>query len=117
MLFTRPHITDSIRINYNQYSLFQVLSRDFSKELTEYGVEYHVLHEEMSSPRPETKKIKQLETSNKALSAQNKALAEQIQVILIFGCLQKRKYFCNYILLSVHITKINKNISSDIGLL
>lgn len=46
----------------------------------EYGVEYNVLQEEMSTPRPQTRKIKQLEDANKTLIAQNKALQEQLEV-------------------------------------
>lgn len=53
---------------------------DISKQLHEYGVEYHVLQEEMSTPRPETKKIKQLEAANKTLNIQNRALTEQLEV-------------------------------------
>jgi len=48
----------------------------------EYGVEYHVLQEELSSPNPEIKKIKHLEEMNKALMQQNKILHEQLEVNL-----------------------------------
>jgi len=48
----------------------------------EYGVEYHVLQEELSSPNPETKKIKYLEEMNKTLMQQNKILHEQLEVNL-----------------------------------
>lgn len=48
----------------------------------EYGVEYHVLQEELSSPNPEIKKIKYLEEMNKALMQQNKILHEQLEVNL-----------------------------------
>ncbi|XP_073990153.1 PTB_TBC1D1_like and TBC domain-containing protein plx isoform X3 [Rhodnius prolixus] len=50
--------------------LREVLSINITKELNEYGVEYHVLQEEMSSPRPETKRIKELEVTNLALTQQ-----------------------------------------------
>lgn len=46
----------------------------------EYGVEYHVLQEELSSPSPEIKKIKYLEEMNKTLMEQNKILHEQLEV-------------------------------------
>lgn len=58
----------------------QVFCTDISKQLHEYGVEYHVLQEEMSTPRPETKKLKQLEASNKTLTIQNRALTEQLEI-------------------------------------
>lgn len=48
----------------------------------EYGVEYHVLQEELSSPSPEIKKIKYLEEMNKTLMEQNKILHEQLEVNL-----------------------------------
>lgn len=48
----------------------------------EYGVEYHVLQEELSSPSPEIKKIKHLEEMNKSLMQQNKILHEQLEVNL-----------------------------------
>lgn len=47
----------------------------------EYGVEYHVLQEELSSPNPEIKKIKQIEEMNKTLMQQNKILHEQLEVL------------------------------------
>lgn len=43
---------------------------DVTKQLHEYEVEYHVLQEEMSSPRPETEKIRQLNQENKQLQEQ-----------------------------------------------
>lgn len=46
----------------------------------EYGVEYHVLQEELSTPNPEIKKIKHLEELNKTLMQQNKILHEQLEV-------------------------------------
>lgn len=60
----------------------QVFNTDVSKKLLEYGVEYNVLQEEMSTPRPELRKIKQLEEDNKRLLAHNKALQEQLEVII-----------------------------------
>lgn len=47
----------------------------------EYGVEYHVLQEELSSPKPEIKKMKQIEEMNKTLMQQNKILHEQLEVL------------------------------------
>jgi len=47
----------------------------------EYGVEYHVLQEELSSPSPEIRKMKHLEEMNKTLMQQNKILHEQLDVI------------------------------------
>ncbi|XP_022178410.1 TBC1 domain family member 4 isoform X2 [Myzus persicae] len=58
----------------------QVFTTDLSKQLMEYGVEYHVLQEELSSPNPETKKIKHLEEMNKSLMQQNKILHEQLEI-------------------------------------
>ncbi|XP_050423211.1 TBC1 domain family member 1 isoform X2 [Adelges cooleyi] len=58
----------------------QVFTIDISKQLMEYGVEYHVLHEELSTPSPEIKKIKHLEEMNKALMQQNKILHEQLEI-------------------------------------
>eukprot|EP00102_Acyrthosiphon_pisum_P011589 XP_008180366.1 PREDICTED: TBC1 domain family member 1 isoform X2 [Acyrthosiphon pisum] len=58
----------------------QVFTTDLSKQLMEYGVEYHVLQEELSSPNPEIKKIKNLEETNKALMQQNKILHEQLEI-------------------------------------
>lgn len=43
---------------------------DVAKQLHEYEVEYHVLQEEMSSPRPEAEKIRQLTEENKRLQEQ-----------------------------------------------
>lgn len=58
----------------------QVFTTDLSKQLMEYGVEYHVLQEELSSPSPELKKIKHLEEMNKTLMQQNKILHEQLEI-------------------------------------
>ncbi|VVC40143.1 Tensin/EPS8 phosphotyrosine-binding domain,Rab-GTPase-TBC domain,Domain of unknown function DUF3350,PH [Cinara cedri] len=58
----------------------QVFTTDISKQLMEYGVEYHVLQEELSTPSPELKKIKHLEEINKALTQQNKILHEQLEI-------------------------------------
>lgn len=55
---------------------------DITKELTEYGVEYHVLQEEILAPRPETKRIKELEAQNELLNQQVTALNQQLQVSL-----------------------------------
>ncbi|KAK9507288.1 hypothetical protein O3M35_007179 [Rhynocoris fuscipes] len=56
--------------NFMDKLLKEVISTNITKELNEYGVEYHVLQEEMSSPRPETKRIKELEATNLALTQQ-----------------------------------------------
>lgn len=48
----------------------KVFNMDVTKQLHEYEVEYHVLQEEMSSPRPETEKIRQLNQENKQLQEQ-----------------------------------------------
>lgn len=53
---------------------------DISKKLLEYEVEYHVLQEEVNTPRPEVKRIKQLEEENKQLQSQNRCLTEQLEV-------------------------------------
>lgn len=58
----------------------QVFILDISKQLLEYGVEYHVLQEQMNVPRPEQKQIKQLEAMNKALMQQNRSLHQQLEV-------------------------------------
>lgn len=49
---------------------FQVFNMDVTKQLHEYEVEYHVLQEEMSSPRPETEKLRQITQENKQLHEQ-----------------------------------------------
>jgi len=67
-----------------------VFTTDLSKQLMEYGVEYHVLQEELSSPSPEIKKIKYLEEMNKTLMQQNKILHEQLEVNLNF------LFLCSY---------------------
>ncbi|KAI5734410.1 hypothetical protein M8J77_006140 [Diaphorina citri] len=58
----------------------QVFILDVSKQLLEYGVEYHVLQEQMSLPKPEQKTIRQLEAMNKALLQQNRALHQQLEM-------------------------------------
>ncbi|XP_050539271.1 TBC1 domain family member 1 isoform X2 [Daktulosphaira vitifoliae] len=58
----------------------QVFTVDIAKQLMEYGVEYHVLQEELSTPKPEIKKIKHLEEINKNLVQQNKMLNEQLEI-------------------------------------
>ncbi|KAF6210884.1 hypothetical protein GE061_013995, partial [Apolygus lucorum] len=58
----------------------EVVACDITKELCEYGVEYHVLQEEISAPRPEAKKIKELEAQNEALNQQVTALNHQLQI-------------------------------------
>ncbi|XP_065207739.1 TBC1 domain family member 1 isoform X2 [Planococcus citri] len=60
----------------------QVSTTDITKPLLEYNVEYHVLQEELSTPRPETKKLKQMEEVNKALKEKNQSLMEQLEIAL-----------------------------------
>jgi hypothetical protein len=61
---------------------------DVSKQLHEYEVEYHVLQEEMSSPRPEEMEaLRKAEAANRALLQQNRALVEQLEVITFWGLL------------------------------
>lgn len=82
-------------------SFYKVFTTDISKQLMEYGVEYHVLQEELSSPSPESKKIKHLEEMNKTLMQQNKILHEQLEVNMCdFSLISEKKistvYFCYY---------------------
>jgi hypothetical protein len=59
----------------------QVFTLDVSKQLHEYEVEYHVLQEEMSSPRPEEMEaLRKAEATNRTLLQQNQALVEQLEV-------------------------------------
>lgn len=60
----------------------------------EYGIEYHVLQEELSSPSPEIKKIKSLEEMNKTLMQQNKILHEQLEVHAFMTMLKKNFFHC-----------------------
>lgn len=53
---------------------------DISKKLLEYEVEYHVLQEEVNTPRPEVRRVKELEEANKKLYMQNRCLSEQLEV-------------------------------------
>jgi hypothetical protein len=63
----------------------QVFTLDVSKQLHEYEVEYHVLQEEMSSPRPEeVEALRKAEATNRTLLQQNQALVEQLEVLLTF---------------------------------
>lgn len=62
----------------------QVFMLDVSKQLLEYGVEYHVIQEQMIIPRPEQKTIRHLEAMNKALLQQNKSLHQQLEVTSSF---------------------------------
>ncbi|KAE8738575.1 hypothetical protein FOCC_FOCC015938 [Frankliniella occidentalis] len=48
----------------------KVFNMDVTKQLHEYEVEYHVLQEEMSSPRPEAEKLRQLTQENNQLKDQ-----------------------------------------------
>ncbi|KAK3920280.1 TBC1 domain family member 4 [Frankliniella fusca] len=48
----------------------KVFNMDVTKQLHEYEVEYHVLQEEMSSPRPEAEKLRQLTIENNQLKEQ-----------------------------------------------
>lgn len=65
---------------YKLTHIVQVFYSDISKKLLEYEVEYHVLQEEVNTPRPEVKKVKQLEEVNRQLRMQNKGLADQLEV-------------------------------------
>lgn len=59
----------------------QVFTMDVSKQLHEYEVEYHVLQEEMSSPRPEEMEaLRKAEVANRTLLQQNQALMEQLEI-------------------------------------
>ena len=59
----------------------QVFTVDVSKQLHEYEVEYHVLQEEMSSPRSEEMEaLRKAEATNRTLLQQNQALLEQLEV-------------------------------------
>lgn len=58
---------------------------DISKQLLEYSVEYNVLQEELSTPRPETKKLKQMEDLNRVLKENNKSLTEQLEVSIFLN--------------------------------
>lgn len=71
---------------------------DVSKQLHEYEVEYHVLQEEMSSPRPEEvealrkaeaamEALHKAESANRTLLQQNKDLTEQLEVLTFCGLL------------------------------
>jgi hypothetical protein len=61
---------------------------DVSKQLHEYEVEYHVLQEEMSSPRPEEMEaLRKAEATNRTLLQQNQALVEQLEVLTFLGTL------------------------------
>ncbi|XP_054261715.1 TBC1 domain family member 1 isoform X2 [Macrosteles quadrilineatus] len=60
--------------------LKEVFYSDISKKLLEYEVEYHVLQEEVNTPRPEVKRIKELEEANKQLHIQNRCLSEQLEI-------------------------------------
>ena len=62
---------------------------DISKQLLEYSVEYNVLQEELSTPRPETKKLKQMEEKNRLLQEKNTSLMQQLEVNICFTYLGK----------------------------
>jgi len=58
----------------------------------EYSVEYNVLQEELATPRPEVKKLKQMEEISRSLREKNQLLTEQLEVsvmLLICGQLHK----------------------------
>lgn len=83
-----------------------------SKQLLEYGVEYNVLQEELATPRPEAKKLKQMEEMNRALMEKNKSLTEQLEVgIFYFG-------FCytyvNFILVRIEAFYLRHFFSSEV---
>ncbi|KAJ8916569.1 hypothetical protein NQ315_000213 [Exocentrus adspersus] len=60
----------------------QVYTTDVTKQLDEYKVEYQVLQEEMSSVQPQVEALHKLETQNKTLTEQNKALMGQLELAL-----------------------------------
>ncbi|XKL66605.1 hypothetical protein PGB90_010025 [Kerria lacca] len=60
-----------------------VCSVDISKQLLEYNVEYNVLQEELATPRPEIKKLKQMEGINQSLREKNQSLLEQLELNVI----------------------------------
>ena len=57
----------------------EVFALDISSALQAYEVEYHVLQEEMSSPRPYCAEDQQLQAANDALRQQNTKLTELLQ--------------------------------------
>uniref|UniRef100_A0A1B6KT81 Rab-GAP TBC domain-containing protein n=2 Tax=Graphocephala atropunctata TaxID=36148 RepID=A0A1B6KT81_9HEMI len=73
---TVPHIDKPIMDKI----LKEVFLTDISKKLLEYEVEYHVLQEEVNTPRPEIKRVKHLEAANKQLLLQNRSLTEQLEI-------------------------------------
>lgn len=60
----------------------QVFTTDISKQLNEYKVEYQVLQEEMASVQPQVENFHKLESQNKTLTEQNKALMSQLELAL-----------------------------------
>ncbi|EFA05559.2 TBC1 domain family member 1 isoform X2 [Tribolium castaneum] len=60
----------------------QVYTTDISKQLNEYKVEYQVLQEEMTSVQPQVEALHKLESQNKTLTEQNKALMAQLELAL-----------------------------------
>lgn len=57
---------------------------DISKQLHEFEVEYHVLQEEMSTPRVDLDQLRKVEAENKNLKNQNLVLQEQMEVSGVF---------------------------------
>ncbi|KAJ1520558.1 hypothetical protein ONE63_003673 [Megalurothrips usitatus] len=66
-LKTRVPNIDKVKLDRLMKKIFNM---DVTKQLHEYEVEYHVLQEEMSSPRPEAEKVRQLTQENKQLQEQ-----------------------------------------------
>ncbi|XP_044260359.1 TBC1 domain family member 1 isoform X2 [Tribolium madens] len=60
----------------------QVYTTDITKQLNEYKVEYQVLQEEMTSVQPQVEALHKLESQNKTLTEQNKALMAQLELAL-----------------------------------
>jgi TBC1 domain-containing protein 4 len=60
----------------------QVFTTDITKQLNEYKVEYQVLQEEMTSVQPQVEALHKLESQNKTLTEQNKALMAQLELAL-----------------------------------
>lgn len=62
--------------------MFKVYTTDLSKQLNEYTVEYQVLQEEMLSVQSQEENLHKLESENKTLREQNKALITQLELAL-----------------------------------
>ena len=70
---TEPNRTERVCLSVEVFTL------DISSALQAYEVEYHVLQEEMSSPRPYSAEDQQLQAANDALRQHNTKLTELLQ--------------------------------------